>query len=416
MSAGNDVDITLDERIVVNGRALRVTSLDLESVPVVREVLIEAAQAEDTTTYAELKQRAGLPHAINGLGRLLDLMRVECARREEPNLAALVVTASTGEVGAGAQGDAVLERAAVYEFWRREQPESPRRTPAPAPAPAHGPTPTAPSRTTPAPSPAPTSPPKRPPESAPLGAYLGLDLAWSERNASGVAIVNETGRLLASAIVRTDDDILAWVECHTPSVAVAAVDAPLVVANDAGARPVERELTRAWGRFGAGAYPANRTNPLFNPPRGLTLAERAGWSVTTRRPDSGGEPACIEVYPHPAMVGLFGLDRVIPYKPRPRRTLESRRQALATLMRHMELLATLRLDESYRWQALRGALTSATRPVDLKRLEDELDGIFCAYLAWLWGTGTQDLLVWGDLESGFVVAPPAVTRPPRTPR
>jgi predicted RNase H-like nuclease len=32
------------------------------------------------------------------------------------------------------------------------------------------------------------------------------------------------------------------------------------------------------------------------------------------RPGTVERPACIEVYPHPAMVALFGLDRVIPYK------------------------------------------------------------------------------------------------------
>ena len=37
-----------------------------------------------------------------------------------------------------------------------------------------------------------------------------------------------------------------------------AIDAPLVVPNATGQRPVDRLVTRQYGRFHAGAYPANR--------------------------------------------------------------------------------------------------------------------------------------------------------------
>ncbi|WP_284251917.1 DUF429 domain-containing protein [Litorihabitans aurantiacus] len=279
---------------------------------------------------------------------------------------------------------------------------------------------------------APTSPPG-------TGArYAGIDLAWSARNVSGIAVVDGAGRLLDSGAVTSDDDVAAWLAPHAGHLAVVALDAPLVVANATGSRPVERELTRAFRHVDAGTYPSNRANPLFDPPRALTLAQRFGWRPTAQRPQPApleptgpgslersrgtgtdapapttdpGLAVAVETYPHPAMVALFGLDRVIPYKPRPSRTLADRLVALDTLMTHLEAVAALALPGHDRWTALREAHARATRAVDLKRLEDELDGIFCAHVAWLWGTGSTALVAWGDDVEGFIVAPPGPVAP-----
>lgn len=65
-------------------------------------------------TYAELHDHLDLPYAVNGMGRLLDLLSEDCIRRGEPSLAAIVVNASTGEVGDDFAGDPVAERSLVY--------------------------------------------------------------------------------------------------------------------------------------------------------------------------------------------------------------------------------------------------------------------------------------------------------------
>ncbi|TGO05167.1 DUF429 domain-containing protein [Serinibacter arcticus] len=255
-------------------------------------------------------------------------------------------------------------------------------------------------------------PPSAPNDGADPGArYAGLDLAWSARNASGIAVVDAAGRLLESSTVGSDDDVAAWLAPHLDHLAVVAIDAPLIVRNPAGSRPVERELTRAFRHADAGTYPSNRANPLFDPPRAATLADRFAWRATAERPDPSGltrgAAVAVETYPHPAMVALFGLDRVIPYKPRPSRSLDDRRTALATLMTHLAAIPALGLAAAPPWPRLVEAHARAARAVDLKRLEDELDGIFCAHLAWLWGTGSTALVAWGDDIDGFIVAPPA---------
>lgn len=252
--------------------------------------------------------------------------------------------------------------------------------------------------------------------------YLGIDLAWGERARTGLAALDGAGRLVASTSVVTDDDIAAFVAAQAAGDVVAAIDAPIVVPNLTGRRDCEAELQREFGRFHAGAHPSNRSRVWLNPPRAERLAERFGWDVDPRVAPGAGMSVAIEVYPHPAMVSLFGLASVLPYKNKPGRTTASRREAFTQLLDGIEQVATtMRLADSARWAEIRVAVDAATRPVDLARVEDEVDAIFCAHLAWLWGQRDERLRVLGNAESGYIVVPiPPVgaqrtVRPSRTP-
>ncbi|WP_129336342.1 DUF429 domain-containing protein [Cellulomonas endophytica] len=249
--------------------------------------------------------------------------------------------------------------------------------------------------------------------------FVGIDLAWGPTARTGVAVLDEAGCLVHSSSVVTDEELDAVVRTHTAGApVVSAIDAPLVVPNLTGMRPAERLVTQHFGRYAAGAYPANRSNRHFDPPRGERLAQRHGWTVDPDvRPDAHTSVA-IEVYPHPAMVVLFGLERVIPYKSKPGRDLESRSAAWRVLLDHLERVAgpLLGLASNARWQHLRDAAVQATRPVDLDRIEDEVDAIVCAHLAWLWATERDRMVVLGTVEDGYIVVPGLPTPPaPRRP-
>ncbi|WP_225755589.1 DUF429 domain-containing protein [Actinotalea sp. Marseille-Q4924] len=239
--------------------------------------------------------------------------------------------------------------------------------------------------------------------------HLGLDLAWSHRNRTGVAALDAEGRLIGSTSVRTDDEIAAFVDMHARgAVVVAGVDAPLVVPNATGQRQCEAQVTREFRAFHAGCHPANRSWPWFDPPRGEVLAERFGWDVDPATPPARDRSVAVEVYPHPAMVTLFDLDTVIPYKQRgPARDLPRLRVALGDLLAHMEKHCEepLALGASPRWGQLRRAVATATRKVDLRVVEDEVDAIFCAYLAWRWAQQDPWLRVVGDVREGYIVVP-----------
>lgn len=235
--------------------------------------------------------------------------------------------------------------------------------------------------------------------------YLGLDLAWSSGR-TGLAVVDDTGRLLDSASVRSDDEIAAWVAPHLGSLAVVGVDAPLVVPNETGNRDAERGLGRAYGAYGAGAYPANRTL-LGGEPRAARLADRFGWAVDPGTPVGPGRTVCLEVYPHPALVALFGLPYRLDYKRPP---LARRLPGFGALLGHLESVPELGLGGSARWREIR-AVVADPRPGDLDRVEDEVDAVVCAHLAWLWRHRRAALTVYGSATAGYIVAPPRPGHP-----
>ena len=72
--------------------------------------------------------------------------------------------------------------------------------------------------------------------------HIGVDLAWGQRQPTGIAVLEETGRLVHVASVRTDDEILATLAPYLDGPCLVAFDAPLVVPNATGNRPAEAAL------------------------------------------------------------------------------------------------------------------------------------------------------------------------------
>ena len=239
--------------------------------------------------------------------------------------------------------------------------------------------------------------------------FVGIDLAWNTNAATGIAVVDESGVLLDSATLHTDDQIIAWMSRPDWQPVTSAVDAPLIVTNATGQRTCERLISQAFGRYNASCHTSNLGVAYFNPPRGATLAERLGWNLDPTHAGNAAEPGCIEVYPHPAMVALFQLGSVLPYKAKSGRTVDFRRSAFVELLDQMETLPHLQLAENLRWACLRQAIIAASRQVELERVEDEIDAIFCAHLAWLWHHDRDSLRIYGDTSSGYIVAPPPPT-------
>ncbi|WP_062460854.1 DUF429 domain-containing protein [Demequina soli] len=235
--------------------------------------------------------------------------------------------------------------------------------------------------------------------------FVGIDLAWGDKARTGLAVVDAEGRLTVSGAVRTDDEISEWLSAHAHGARVVAVDAPLIVPNHTGQRIAENLIGRAYGRYGASAHTSNRGKPQFDPPRAERLAARFGWTIDPAATST--ETQCIEVYPHAALVGLFELPARILYKKGPDRAAGF--DQLAALLEGIPALGLLDGD---RWRQIRATI-SAPRPGDLDRIEDEIDAIICAHVAWLWQFHREELHVYGSAIDGYIVAPPAPSHPAR---
>ena len=96
-------------------------------------------------------------------------------------------------------------------------------------------------------------------------------------------------------------------------------------------------------------------------------------------PRSGRKRRAIEVYPHPATVVLFGLGKTLKYKAKPGPQLSDLlRSELLLLMDHVE---RARAPTERTWRDLRTQVETATRKVDLRQVEDQVDAVVCAYVA-----------------------------------
>jgi predicted RNase H-like nuclease len=236
--------------------------------------------------------------------------------------------------------------------------------------------------------------------------FVGLDLAWGEKKQTGVAAVDSDGRLLHVGIAQDEASIVDAVAPYVGDECLVAIDAPLVVENEAGYRPCETAFNRDFQKFDAGAYPANTGNPLFNPPRGAVLANNLGLNMD---PASGAERRAIEVYPHPASVVLFGLEKTLKYKNKQGRSFDERRRELLKLMTLIEGLdhesPRLRVNHNMNWVALRKRVEAAARPSQLDRDEDPVDAVMCAYVALYWFHRPDDVSIYGDFDTGYIVTP-----------
>ena len=249
--------------------------------------------------------------------------------------------------------------------------------------------------------------------------FVGVDLAWGERKPTGLAVLDDDGRLVHLSPVQTDDEIVEALAPYVEGDCLVAIDAPLIVKNTTGNRPAEAALNRDFARFDAGAHPSNTTKPEFSrTPRGARLSAQLGLDMNPR---SGRARRAIEVYPHPATVALFRLGRTLKYKNKPGRDLETLRGELLVLMGLIEGLASLepalRLDRRRSgWSELVESVETATRKSQLRVVEDQVDAVVCAYVALFATRDPGRTTTYGDVEEGYIVTPTLPADHAPTPR
>ncbi|HEY9764490.1 MAG TPA: DUF429 domain-containing protein [Trichocoleus sp.] len=250
--------------------------------------------------------------------------------------------------------------------------------------------------------------------------FLGIDLGW-QSGASGLCCLDWQQGVLVLADLQCQasvDEILSWVDHWTrgESTAVIAVDAPTLIPNETGMRLPDRLAHKHFGKYDAGCYPANQGRPFAQRLIEFGLAlEARGFQHC---PYSVAQPVGrfqLEVFPHPAIVHLFGLTRILKYK---KGRLADRRAEL-TKLRQYQLTVLPTLEPSLPLAAT-DLPEIPERNSALKAVEDQLDSLMCAYVAahwWVWGCGriptepsapfekSDRNWVLGNCQEGYLVVP-----------
>jgi predicted RNase H-like nuclease/ppGpp synthetase/RelA/SpoT-type nucleotidyltranferase len=250
--------------------------------------------------------------------------------------------------------------------------------------------------------------------------FVGLDLAWGERNPTGVAVVDDEGALVQVSAQTDDASILAAIRPYVADDCVVGIDAPLIVTNPKGNRPCEAALNKDFAKFQAGAHPSNTSKPEFaNGSRGGRLATATDLDLD---PFSPRPRRALEVYPHAASVALFRLGKTLKYKDKKGRKFEKMQSELLRLMTLIEALrdadVPLRVARNDDWRHLRRSVETATRKSELRRAEDPVDAVLCAYVALYAVRRPDDVTAYGDVDTGYIVTPtlpPGLTPQPAEP-
>ncbi|MBK1990187.1 DUF429 domain-containing protein [Sphaerospermopsis aphanizomenoides BCCUSP55] len=239
--------------------------------------------------------------------------------------------------------------------------------------------------------------------------FIGIDFGWTSQPSGLCCLQLTEGKLELLDLDRRDSiaDIFVWIDktVKPEEPAIIAVDAPTLIPNSTGSRLPDKLSHKYFGKYHAGCYPANQ-NLAFAERTinfGLELESR-GFShapnIETQKPGRYQ----IEVFPHPAIVNLFGLEKILKYK---KGKIQERRLELIKLQNYiLDILPSL-------FPPLRSLRLCGSFPSEipntgrqLKETEDKLDSVICAYVgAYWWFWGTEKNIVLGDESTGYIVVP-----------
>ena len=241
--------------------------------------------------------------------------------------------------------------------------------------------------------------------------FIGIDFGWAS-GASGLCCLSwheKNLQLLDITTMLEINSILDWIDnwISPDEPGIIAIDAPTIINNQTGMRLAEKLTHKHFGRYHAGCYPANLNSSFCNRTTGfsLSLAKKNFSHAPKIIPKQLGRYQ-IEVFPHPATINLFGLDKILKYK---KGKIAERQQELNKLQRHItQVLSSLEpMLASANVKKIPIVMGNKTGK-ELKNIEDQLDSLLCAYIAahwWYWGLVNQKNLVLGNLEEGFIVIP-----------
>lgn len=226
--------------------------------------------------------------------------------------------------------------------------------------------------------------------------FCGVDLAWKDTNKSGVTLLEDTAnkpKIHFVDTVLTDKQILGYAK----KASIISIDAPLILPEKDKDRKAEQAIQKEYTKKGVGIYPANKAwlkKIGGGRIRGQDLLKNLKQQGYTQRPEKHN--SVIEVYPAAIHVELFNLEKPLPYKYKKGRTKKQCHISLLQLQRYINTRIEANID-------IVPKETSQTTLKELKKAEDKLDSVLCAYTAYL--HSQQKTQIYGNIPTGYIVTP-----------
>lgn len=239
-------------------------------------------------------------------------------------------------------------------------------------------------------------------------AIIGIDLAWGSKNPmikttknDGVCVIEADRykyKILELAHVSGDESLINLIIRYKNQYkrSLIMIDAPIICNNKTGMRPVDKLTHRIFNREHAACHPANSTKcsrPIRIAEELKKLGIKIGWDIRAHA------HLVAEVYPHPAMVRLFRLNKIFKYKKgkKPEKIKEFRR--------YQKVFKDF-LDENFQNLELNKDAKMLFKAQWDKPNEDKLDALFCGILGmWHYIFSGRESEIIGNRKSGFILLP-----------
>ena len=204
--------------------------------------------------------------------------------------------------------------------------------------------------------------------------YIGIDLAWGEKNLSGFCVLEDSTKklkILDIKLIKSIDDIIGEVKKYTDKKVYVGVDAPLVVPNETGNREIEKNFNKDFAKYKISMLPANRKLLTKYSPKIRSEELFNKLSDIGFKRDYKSSKVVFEVYTHSTIAMCFNNHKILPYKRKKGRDIAFVKEQLGIYKKYLKTVASPHtiLKEDI----------SLFKGQKLKDYEDKLDAITCAY-------------------------------------
>lgn len=218
----------------------------------------------------------------------------------------------------------------------------------------------------------------------------GCAVPWEDAHVQGGQ--PDVGRLLGAA-----EQMLGG-----SSVTVIAIDMPVSRVAITGRRTADDAISREFGAAGCSTHSPTPERPGA---MGAGLTKEfadAGYPVATRDDRPGTTPRLLEVYPHPALLRLMEADRRVEYKVGKTTKYWPDRGVPERLANVLAIHARIRSVLGREIGGVRVPVPTGVQHLSaLKRYEDAIDAMICAWIGCRYVDGQAD--AFGDHEASIWV-------------
>jgi predicted RNase H-like nuclease len=220
--------------------------------------------------------------------------------------------------------------------------------------------------------------------------YIGIDLAWSNKNLSALTVLEDKNIIEVS--MADDKEIIEKILSYkTPLV---GIDAPLKVNNPTGNRITETEFLKIFAKYKIGILPVNRN--LLLKQFGFIKGEEIRKELEKEKFNFGmNEKNFIEIYPHSTISVHFNNYKILPYKRKKGRKIDDIKLSLKKYQNFLK--------QEFKHEILEIEIDNL-KGAKLKKYEDMLDSITSAFTLYFCKTNPKKCKFFGNENEGLFVS------------